>query len=307
MTNSITPTPAVICLTSLSHSGSTVFSMALACHQNTVSLGEVYQVLREGPEFWLGANDKVCSCGQPASECEFWGPALRKLTDKQVTSPNADGYYGQAYQLLLEEFRRIYSPQMQAIDTSKGVKHLKLLANSNAIDTRIVFLIRDVRSYSCSQTRLARAQERKGLKKVKGHHWYQMLRWLVNNKKRESLLTSLNLPFITTGYEPFCFEKDKVLSETFSFLNLPTQHCSANMAESKHHVLFGNPMRHCKTRKQKVHYDSRWFKETGYLAPAAFLPFVMQYNKAKVYHSDNQTNTDLASPEKPFPDYEPQP
>lgn len=307
MTNSINPNSAVICLTSLSHSGSTVFSMALACHQNTVSLGEIYQVLREGPEFWLGANDKICSCGQPASKCEYWGPALRKLSEKQVTSPSADGYYEQAYHLLLEEFRRIYSPQMQAIDTSKGVKHLKLLANNKAIDTRVVFLIRDVRSYSCSQTRLARAQKRKGFKKVKGHHWYQMLRWLVNNKKRESLLTSLNLPFTTAGYEPFCFEKENILTETFSFLNLPTQTGSADLAESKHHVLFGNPMRHCETRKQKVHYDSRWFHETGYLAPAAIFPFVMQYNKTKVYNFGNQTNSYLASSEKPFPGYEPQP
>ncbi|MBU2979577.1 hypothetical protein [Alteromonas sp. C1M14] len=291
----MTQNPAVICLTSLSHSGSTVFSMALACHQNTVSLGEVYQVLREGPEYWLNANDKICSCGQPAAKCDYWGPALRKLIEQKVTSPSTDGYFEQAYHLLLDEFRHLYSPQMQAIDTSKGVKHLKLLADSGNIDTRVVFLIRDVRSYSCSQTRLARSENRKGFKKVKGHHWYQMLRWLIDNKKRESLLSSLALPYTTTGYEPFCFEKESVLADTFAFLDLPSRSSSANLAESKHHVLFGNPMRNCESRKQKVHYDSRWFNETGYLTPAAMFPFVMQYNKAKVYRAHEPINNDVTA------------
>lgn len=276
----------ITCLTSLSHSGSTVFSMALACHQNTVSLGEIYQVLRKGPQFWLHATDNTCSCGKPASECDFWGPTLRKLIAQDIVSPTSEHYYQQAYRLLLNEFTRIYSPQARAIDTSKGVKHLKILAQDKLINPTVVFLIRDVRSYACSQTRLARAQNRKGVKKIKGHHWYQMLRWHKDNKQRESLLASLGLPYITTGYEPFCFDPATVIQQTDDFLALPKRQATANLAESKHHVLFGNPMRNCETRKKKVHYDSRWFNETDYLAPAALLPFVMKYNKQKVYGKD---------------------
>lgn len=273
----------ITCLTSLSHSGSTVFSMALACHQNTVSLGEIYQVLRKGPQFWLYATENTCSCGQPASTCDFWGPTLRKLLAEDIVSPTSPHYFQNAYRLLLREFARIYTTDMRAIDTSKGVKHLKLLADDTQIDPTVVFLIRDVRSYACSQTRLARSQNRKGVKKVKGHHWYQMLRWHKDNKQRESLLSSLGLPYITAGYEPFCFDPPAILSLTDDFLALPKRQESANLVQSKHHVLFGNPMRNCETRKKKVHYDHRWFNETDYLAPAALLPFVMKYNKQKVY------------------------
>lgn len=274
---------SIICLTSLSHSGSTVFSMALACHQYTVSLGEVYQVLRKGPQFWLHANNNLCSCGQSADTCEFWGPTLRKLINNDVVSPTAPDYFQYAYRLLLDEFARIYPDTMRPIDTSKGVKHLTLLAKDTHVHPSVVFLIRDVRSYAFSQTRLARSQNRKGIKKVKGHHWYQMLRWLKDNRQRESLLTSLQLPYTTAGYEPFCFDPSAVLADTDKFLTLPQRQATANLAQSKHHVLFGNPMRHCETRKKHVHYDHRWFNDTDYLAPAALLPFVMKYNKHKVY------------------------
>ncbi|MDO6567880.1 sulfotransferase [Alteromonas sp. 1_MG-2023] len=273
----------IICLTSLSRSGSTVFSMALACHENLISLGEVYQVLRMGPTYWLNRQEHLCSCGAPAHQCEFWQPVLTKMRSLDIIEPTKPSYYPDAYSALLGQFAKLYSSEYQPIDTSKGIKHLKLLAGSDTIDAKALFLIRDVRSYASSQARLARSQPRKGLKKVKGHYWYQMLRWLTDNKKRESLLKELALPFRTIGYEPFCFNPSQTLDNVYEFLALPKVPSHENMKQSTHHVLFGNPMRNCDKRKSEIRYDDRWFSETKYMLPAALMPTLMQYNQARVY------------------------
>ena len=273
---------SIIFLTSLSHSGSTVFSMALACHENLVSLGEVYQVLREAPEYWLNNNEQTCSCGQPAHQCDFWGSALKRMANQKL-SPEQPNYFNNAYSTVMSTFQNLYGNNYQAIDTSKGIKHLQLLSNNKAINAKAIHLIRDVRAYACSQIKLARSQNRKGFKKVKGHHWYQMLRWLHGNSKRETLLKSLNVPYTTVGYESFCFHKNPTLEKTFEFLGLNHQPDTNTLAQSKHHVLFGNPMKNCPKRKSAVNYDARWLHETDYMTPAAFLPFVMQYNRSKVY------------------------
>lgn len=273
----------IICLTSLSHSGSTVFSMALACHENVVSLGEVYQVLREGPEYWLNNTERLCSCGQSAFECEFWHTALNNLCSQDIISPAQPNYFINAYHSILNTFKDVHGNQYCPVDTSKGTKHLQLFAQSETINPKALLLIRDVRAYTCSQTKLARSQNRKGLKKVKGHYWYQMLRWHHGNTKRENLLNSLRLPYITIGYESFCFNEAATLSKTFDFLGLKEQQKNNGLSQSKHHVLFGNPMKNCSKRKAEVRYDARWLHETDYMGPAAIFPFVMQYNKSRVY------------------------
>ena len=273
----------IICLTSLSHSGSTVFSMALACHENLISLGEIYQVLRMGPTYWLNKLEHRCSCGAPAEQCDFWQPVLATMRRFNIIDPTSPSYYPDAYATLLNQFAKLYGKDYQPIDTSKGVKHLKLLAGSQTIDARALFLIRDVRSYASSQARLARSQSRKGFKKVKGHYWYQMMRWLSDNKKRESLLNELALPFETVGYEPFCFNPSETLDNVYDFLALAKTSSNENLDKSTHHVLFGNPMRNCETRKAEVRYDDRWFSETDYMLAAALIPTLMQYNQARVY------------------------
>lgn len=275
----------IVCLTSLSHSGSTVFSMALACHENLISLGEIYQVLRMGPTYWLNKQAHLCSCGAPADKCEFWQPVLSQMRSLDILNPAKLNYYPDAYATVLSQFSKLYGNDYQPIDTSKGVKHLTLLAGSETIDVRALFLIRDVRSYASSQARLARSQPRKGLKKVKGHYWYQMMRWLSDNKKRESLLNELALPFEVVGYEPFCFNPSETLDNIYDFLALPKTPRNENLGKSTHHVLFGNPMRNCETRKAEIRYDDRWFSETNYMLAAALIPTLMQYNQARVYAS----------------------
>jgi len=274
---------SIICLTSLSHSGSTVFSMALACHEDLISLGEVYQVLRKGPAYWLNQKTHLCSCGKTASECNFWGAGLRKMRDLNLTAPDTHHYYQDAYATLLTEFNAQYSSRFKPIDTSKGTKHLAILADVQAIQPQAVFLIRDVRSYASSQARLARSQSRTWFKRVKGHYWYQMLRWLRDNKKRESILTHLALPYTTVGYEPFCFTPKQTLNTVYDFLNVPHKSNDGDLTGSSHHVLFGNPMRNCETRKSEIRYDDRWFSETGYMLPAALIPTLMGYNQKYVY------------------------
>lgn len=273
-------------ITSLSHSGSTVFSMALACHQNLISLGEVFQVLRYAPEYWLNDTAHACSCGKPASECSFWGPTLKAIQQRvPMPSERCDKYQhvAPAYQVLLEQFHQKYGHDKFMVDTSKGVRHLKLMANHPELNPTVYFLMRDVRSFACSQTRLAKKQKRQGYKRIKGHYWFQMLKWYFGNRKRENLLKQSDMNFTKLGYEHFCFNAADVLKTLYQEAGLPPKQCDKSLQEAEHHILFGNPMRLSAEKSSEINYDSRWLKEEGYLLPACLMPFVMKYNNSNVY------------------------
>ena len=276
-------TQKIISITSQSHSGSTVLSMALACHWQLVSLGEIYQVLREQPDFWLDDPAQRCSCGAHASECSFWRVALSRVKQQQKHTGKPDKADIRAgYQIVLDTFREQFA-DLGIVDTSKGEDHISLLSELKNADPQVIFLLRDVRSFAVSQTRLARLENRKGFKKAKGHYWYQMVRWYTRNRKREANLIRSGLSYQQIGYEAFCFDVRNTLARTFEKCGLEPADQERDIHHSEHHVLFGNPMRLNASAHQQINYDDRWFKETGYQLPLTLMPFVMRYNREKVY------------------------
>lgn len=273
-------------ITSLSHSGSTVFSMALACHNNLVSLGEIFQVLRQRPSYWLNDDEHLCSCGQPAAKCGFWGPALTRLQQDIPDIENPSSRYQhipQAYDVLLDTFQSQFGEERRVVDTSKGTRHLKLIAEREELNPEVLLLLRDVRSFAYSQTRLAKRAKRKGLKKVKGHYWFQMLKWYFGNIKREKILKQNQVQYQKIGYEHFCFHTTDVLNELYDTLSLPPRSTTQSLAQAEHHILFGNPMRLSEKQAREVKYDSRWLKDSRYIVPAFLMPFVTRYNRKNVY------------------------
>lgn len=282
--NAVADTHKIYTITSLSHSGSTVFSMALACHQQLVTVGEVFQVVRKHPRAMLEDKARDCSCGKHASECEFWGPVLRALGN--LNYQEGDKKYDHvpsAYEIVAQHFHSIYGDDRYMVDTSKGLHHIEAMIASTKLTPNAVFLLRDVRAYANSQTRLASKQNRKGLKKVKTHFWFQILKWYFGNRKREKLLLQTNTPYTTVGYDAFCFEIGKTLANVYEAMDLPPVCQDEDLSGSAHHVLFGNPMRLEPCAHAEIRYDSRWFSESGYILPLALMPFIQRYNKRKVY------------------------
>ncbi len=193
------------------------------------------------------------------------------------------GHVPHAYKTLLEYFHRVYGDERRMVDTSKGLRHLNLITEHAAFSPTVCFLLRDVRSYACSQTRLARSEQRSGLKRVKGHYWYQMLKWYQGNRKREKLLARSDLNVVKIGYEQFCFNVESILGQVYQAAGLPLLPQGGNLEHAGHHILFGNPMRLSAKKSSTIAYDARWLKENDYLLPASLMPFVMKYNQQNVY------------------------
>jgi hypothetical protein len=262
--------------------------MALACHQQLVSLGEVFQVIRKPADYWLIDNKDNCSCGKSAAECEFWSKALGRIKSLPIETSGQAKYQHipAAYNIVLDTFQELYGDNMFPVDTSKGTRHLDFIAKDKGIDPNVLFLLRDVRSFSNSQTRLAKSQNRTGLRKLKNTHWFQLLKWYFGNKKRENMLCDNHIKYHTVGYETFCFKTNQTLSTAYSQLKLAPFQQGQDIQQSQHHVLFGNPIRLDQSKQQRIEYDARWLKDNGYIVPLALMPFVRHYNKNKVYGND---------------------
>lgn len=268
---------------SLSHSGSTILSISLASHDKLISLGEIFQILRDPAQQWIGDKDRICSCGKQAADCELWGPALRKISTDIPTSKNRHDNIELKYQIVLKHFQDLYGEDKFAVDTSKGERHLELISKDDVLDPNVFFLIRDVRSYANSQQSNALKQNRKGIKKLKSKAWFQFLKWYFNNKKRLKALRKSNIPYIKVGYEEFCFNTDLVLAKLCKFAKISEDLENSTIQDSTHHILYGNRMRLDKSKQQSIKYDSKWFENNSLNFAAGIFPFIMKFNKKNVY------------------------
>lgn len=266
----------VIVLNSLSHSGSTVLSMVLSASQNAVSLGEVYQILRDKPSKWL-ENNESCSCGKSSESCEFWHPVLRHIQTHQIDD------IAERYKYTLEQFTRIYGIHSTLIDTSKGDKHIDIYRRLN-VTFKLIYLLRDVRSFAYSQSKVAARQNRKGLKKIKGKVWFQFLKWYFGNKKRLNKFERASIEYHKIGFEDFCFNQSDRLIELCDYVDIPFNAEYLSMINAEHHVLMGNPMRHQKDKQSAIKYDSSWLSDRRNAIPSALFPFITAYNKRHVYN-----------------------
>lgn len=278
----------LVVINSLSHSGSTVLSMVLAGHTKLISLGEIFQILRDAPEKWLHDNNTICSCGATAGECNVWGAALKKIASDPSLAVTENKYenLNEKYQIVLETFNEVYGNDKIAIDTSKGFRHLKLITENKNIKSNIVFLIRDARAYATSQTRLARSQNTKGLRKIKQVTFYQLIRWYFFNKRRLNYIADKQIKSYQTSYEDLCFHSEATVKDICRSLDLEYQEQMIKLNNSQHHILFGNPMRLNKQKQTSITYDSRWLGNNDWALPYALLTKVRSFNKKYIY---NQT------------------
>lgn len=265
----------IIVLNSLSHSGSTVISMVLSGANNAISLGEVYQILRDQPDDWLEKNE-MCSCSNTLASCEFWKPVLEYLKNNRIDDIN------EKYRYTIQYFEKCYGNDAVLIDTSKGVKHIDIYKKLG-IKFELVYLLRDVRSFAFSQSKVASRQTRKGLKKIKGKVWFQFLKWYFGNKKRLSKFHKENINYYKVGYEDFCFNQEVRLVEICENVGIEYNKVYLTMSDAQHHVLMGNPMRNDKDKQTGIRYDSSWLTDKRNVIPSIIFPFIFSYNIKHVY------------------------
>lgn len=271
----------LVVINSLSHSGSTILSMIIANHEEMISLGEIYQVLREPSSYWLNDSEKKCSCGLAAAECEFWGDTLRKTNHLEKTETDQHKLIAAKYKIAIDAFHHQYENKTP-VDTSKGERHLKLLIKLAWPTIKLIYLIRDVRGYALSQTTLARSQNRKGMKRIKNSMAFQFLKWYFTNRNRLKIITQSNLDHVITSYEALCLNTAPSTNAISDFLSVNNTQ-TPGLDSSQHHVLFGNPIRNTPDKRKSLQYDARWENNMECKKTAKKLAFVMRYNERMVY------------------------
>lgn len=274
-------------INSLSHSGSTLLSLVLSTKADCISLGEIYQVVRETPETFLDDKSYLCSCGETAANCPFWGPTLNDIKTKLPNNGKRHEQIYEKYQIVLDSFAEQYGDDKYLVDTSKGSKFLSFLDQHKDLNPQVFFLLRDVRSYTHSQVLNAQKQNRKGLKKLKSWPFFLFLKWYGGNKKRLDYFQKNRISHIKIGYEELCLEPEKTESRIHNFLKVDkpaSDHLQIDMPES--HILYGNDLRLKKQNKIAIKYDGRWLKNKSLFWPASILWFVTRFNHEHVYSND---------------------
>ena len=267
----------VVFIASLGHSGSTLLDLILGSHPAVVGLGEVGRSAAPagaGP----GDGSPVCSCGRPAAECDFWGRVLPRL----AAEPAADER--RRYEIVLDGFAAQFGADRIAVDSSKYLSWLGILAGLDDIDLRVLFLVRDVRSFAISEIDNVDRKRATGRAYRGTGGFTAFRRWHAENLKMARFLAARGLPFLRVGYEELCLAPGQTVPRICRFLDVPYEPAMLELARSSSHVLRGNRMRHDAGRRA-IAYDPRWLVRREWMLPALLCPRIMRFNREQVYSS----------------------
>ena len=262
-------------IASLGHSGSTLLDLILGSHPAVVGLGEV------GPSAAPAGGPPAdrppeCSCGRTATECDFWGAVLPRL----AAEPAADER--RRYQIVLDGFGERFGPETIAVDSSKYLSWLGSLAELDGLDLRVLFLIRDVRSFTVSTIDNVDRKRAMGRAYRGTGAFAAFRRWHAHNRKTARFLARSGLPFLRIGYEELCFAPERIVERICRFLDIPAERSMLEFARSTSHVIRGNRMRFDAGRRALA-YDPRWLVRREWLLPALLCPRIMRFNREQVY------------------------
>ena len=256
----------IIYVASLYHSGSTLLDGLLSRNPSAVGCGEVYKLYFDGPE-------KFCTCGKTARECELWS----KVLSKNVSCLN--DFYSELFGVV----KNLYGNRL-IVDSSKchpllynsdvGFKSLSVLADRKDVDLKVIFLMREPRSWARAIVRRQSRIEKENKKisylfRIRNILLIRYIQWMIGNKKILDFLTGKNISFCSITYEDLTTDVDSTLNKVDSFIgeNQSTQNKSSNGVS---HILVGNPSRFSFIKDPIVKYDVRWLGEVSIISDFLF-------------------------------------
>lgn len=287
-----------------SHSGSTLLAMLLNAHPDVCSVGELkatslgnvdcYRCSCGQPikkcSFWACVSEAMSRRGltfDVTNACTHFhaGPTAytRRLLQPLHRGPllewvrDAALHLSPAWRACLPALQRRNQALVECIaemtrvrvvvDSSKLAMRAKYLLRNEALDMRIVRLVRDGRAVALTYmdpARFADASdpERRGggmggNKEAERQSMAQAaLAWRRNNEEAEHVLASLNrLRWIEVRYEDLCADPKETLLRVFGFLRVDPAQAVQDFRSVEHHVL-GNGMRFDAT--SEIRLDERW-------------------------------------------------
>lgn len=261
----------LIYVAGIEHCGSTLTDYLLSRHPATVGLGEVASFfspahmqayLREWGEY---PDAKMCSCGKAWEDCEVWGP-LSELNGAVSEVPTIE-----KYSALLQHLASLYGDEIIAIDSSKSLATLTLLADNHDRlglsfdDLLAVLAIKDVRSFAASMLRKEGA-----VNSLRGTYGI-FKRWLFRNGQFLDFFEQRRCRYYLSLYENLCADPERLNRDVFRLLGC-TADAPARVGVARSHIAMGNK-RFVANFDGKVSYDAAWKASRrirlAYLAHAA--------------------------------------
>ena len=256
---------------SFGHSGSTLLSLVLEQHQYTASIGEFLDLSEKLKKC---TNERKCSCGETVFDCPLWGDFYRSIQTENPTDLKAE------YGLLLNSFAKNFPVETVLVDSSKGLKNLQELHAHEEVDLRVIYLIKDFRSFVMSTKRKAlKRGEKFGLIQAAKN----ALLWYRGNRNNLNYLEQNAVNYLKLGYEELCLYPQETNETLCSFLDIETTHSTISIGENRGHMIFGNRMRRDSNKNSTIKYDSVWFTDTVINLIGLLLPKVAKFNKKITY------------------------
>lgn len=265
-------TVPVLFIGSVPRSGSTIISDLLDQHPHVVNVGELVHLWERGM-----IEDNLCACGQTFSTCEFWGKvgeiafggwnrlsgtrmrALKSRADRTryipaLLSPFAIPFVGTSIRQYGEVVTRVLRAAAEVsgapvvVDTSKHVSTALLLRRMDAVDIRILHLVRDPRGVAYSWTKNVDRPEVHGSDEQMDrlHPGRIGLRWMWFNWAFSNM-NRLGVQVQTVRYEDFAANPESILNQIFSFADLEPMAAQiigeGRIELEEGHSVSGNPRR----------------------------------------------------------------
>jgi hypothetical protein len=269
----------MIFIASLRHSGSTLLDLILGGHSRLIGLGEVARFLEQGVE---EAGQAVCSCGNKMDQCLFWSKVASRLPSQDTLR------FEEQYNLVLNTFDEVFGQDVIPVDSSKYLPYVELLYTRLKRDMKVLYLIKDVRSFTISQIdNVKRKRDRQRRNYLHIMPTYIFWRWYLTNKQMQRVFAEQNIPVFQIGYEELCLYPKFIIQKMCDFLGEQIEPSMLTLKDSNSHVLRGNRMRYQK-EKAEILYDHRWFSRREWIIPAFLFPNIMKYNAKEVYKNNTE-------------------
>lgn len=251
----------IIYIAGLGHSGSTLLDMSLGTLPGVVGLGELKTILDDRTRD--NHYTSFCSCGKKATDCEIWSrvPGLFSGISSRVERI-------EAIHSLLE---KRYDRPIVMVDASKN-SYAYLGELQRTHDLKVIFLTRDVRSWSYSRHLST------GRPVV-----YFVLRWILENHKLRRRFRKMDIDPMWAGYEELSLYPELLMQKISEFCGLIYAPSMLHPANTNSHIISGNVARADPAKRSGWKYDARWMLSGRILLLSPLLVCLQRLHKKYVY------------------------
>ncbi len=251
----------VIYIAGLGHSGSTILDMSLGTLSGVVGLGELKTILDDHSRDIHYKS--ICSCGKKASDCLIWKEVPQLLEGKSDDREKIDA--------IIKLLQVKFDDNCILTDSSKN-SYAYLQYLNKKYDLRVIYLTRDVRSWSYSRH----------LSTGKPVIYY-ILRWVLENKKIRIRLRKMGIKAMNVGYEELALFPEHILKMIAAYSGLGYANTMLTPGMTNSHIISGNVARADELKKSCWKYDARWLLSRRMLMLSPIFLFIYRMNRRLVY------------------------